>query len=176
MGAGPSNRFPARLERRHLGRNVRVHGPLDDLGISVKLIVREKAPTPPVGRVEHDRQAPLRIAAPGTRARARKGPGVWRPRTRPSGADQIERRQRPGQRLDTKTRIESQRMSVMPNCAMIDPSISSTIECTTDCGWITTSIWFAPTRQPVRLDDLQPLFINVAESIVILRPIRQVGW
>ena len=50
------------------------------------------------------------------------------------------------------------RMSVTPSCAMIDPSTSSTIECTIDCGWMTTSIWSAPdAEQPVRLDDLEPL-------------------
>ena len=41
---------------------------------------------------------------------------------------------------------------------MIDPSMSSTIECTTDCGWMTTSIWSARhAEQPVRLDHLEPL-------------------
>ena len=50
------------------------------------------------------------------------------------------------------------RMSVTPSCAMIDPSRNSTIECTTDCGWITTSIWSGPdAEQPVRLDHLEAL-------------------
>src|SRR2546426_682841 len=31
-------------------------------------------------------------------------------------------------------------MSATPSCAMIEPSVSSTIEWTTDWGWITTSI------------------------------------
>ena len=41
---------------------------------------------------------------------------------------------------------------------MIEPSISSTIEWTTDCGWTTTSIRSAAyAEQPVRLDDLEAL-------------------
>ena len=32
------------------------------------------------------------------------------------------------------------RRTTQITCARIDPSVSSTIECTTDCGWITTSI------------------------------------
>ena len=67
-------------------------------------------------------------------------------------------------------------MSVTPNCAIIDPSVSSTIECTTDCGCTTTSIWSArtPNSQCASITS-RPLFISVAESIVIFRPIRQVG-
>ena len=69
------------------------------------------------------------------------------------------------------------RMSVGPSWAMIDPSRSSTIECTTDCGWITTSICPGPTPNSQRASiTSRPLFISVAESMVIFRPIRHVGW
>ncbi len=59
---------------------------------------------------------------------------------------------------------------------MIDPSVSSTIECTTDCGWITTSMasGAAPNSQCASITS-RPLFISVAESIVIFRPICHVG-
>ncbi len=41
---------------------------------------------------------------------------------------------------------------------MIEPSTSSTIECTIDCGCTTTSIWLGATcEQPMRLDDLEAL-------------------
>ena len=69
------------------------------------------------------------------------------------------------------------RMSVTPSCAMIDPSVSSTSEWTTDCGWTTTSMadGGVPNSQCASMTS-RPLFISVAESMVILRPIRQVGW
>ena len=69
------------------------------------------------------------------------------------------------------------RMSVTPSWAMIDPSVSSTIECTTDCGCTTTSMAAAgvPNSQCASITS-RPLFISVAESMVILRPIRHVGW
>ena len=69
------------------------------------------------------------------------------------------------------------RMSVTPSCAMIEPSVSSTSEWTTDCGWTTTSIAAdgVPNSQCASITS-RPLFIRVAESIVIFRPIRQVGW
>ena len=69
------------------------------------------------------------------------------------------------------------RMSVTPSCASTVPSTNSTIECTTDCGWIMT-----PTRSAGRSNSQRasitssPLFMSVAESIVIFRPIDQVGW
>ena len=34
-------------------------------------------------------------------------------------------------------------MSVTPSCALNEPSMNSTMECTMDSGWISTSIWSA---------------------------------
>ena len=67
-------------------------------------------------------------------------------------------------------------MSVMPICAMIEPSFNSTIECTIDCGCTTTSICEAgtPNSQCASITS-RPLFISVAESMVIFGPICQVG-
>ena len=67
-------------------------------------------------------------------------------------------------------------MSVMPICAMIDPSFSSTIECTIDCGCTSTSICDegTPNSQCASITS-RPLFISVAESIVIFGPICHVG-
>ena len=50
------------------------------------------------------------------------------------------------------------RMSVTPSCAMIEPSISSTIEWTIDCGWMThVDPVGRHAEQPVRLDHLEAL-------------------
>ena len=68
------------------------------------------------------------------------------------------------------------RMSVTPSCASTVPSTNSTSECTTDCGWIRTSIFVAGTSNSQRASiTSRPLFMSVAESIVILGPMRQVG-
>ena len=68
-------------------------------------------------------------------------------------------------------------MSGMPSWARTERSTNSTIEWTIDCGCTTTSIrsngtsnsqWASRTSRP--------LFMSVAESIVIFAPIRHVGW
>src|SRR5579871_509199 len=68
-------------------------------------------------------------------------------------------------------------MSVVPSWASTEPSIYSTMEWMMDSGWITMSIfskgvlnrkWASMTSNP--------LFMRVAESMVILGPMRQVGW
>jgi hypothetical protein len=54
-------------------------------------------------------------------------------------------------------------MSVMPICAMIDPSFNSTIECTIDCGWHDHfDLRGGHAKQPVRSITSRPLFISVA--------------
>ncbi len=69
------------------------------------------------------------------------------------------------------------RISVTPSCAITDPSISSTIEWTMDCGWTSTSMRAAETSNSQRASiTSRPLFIMVAESTVILGPIFQRGW
>ena len=60
---------------------------------------------------------------------------------------------------------------------MTEPSRNSTIECTIDCGWIDDvdrARRGTPNSQRASITS-RPLFISVAESIVILRPIRHVG-
>jgi hypothetical protein len=51
------------------------------------------------------------------------------------------------------------------------------MEWITLCGWITTSILSAgaPNSQCASITS-RPLFIMVAESTEILRPITQLGW
>src|SRR3989304_4378004 len=68
-------------------------------------------------------------------------------------------------------------MSGTPNCAIMLPSPYSTIEWTTDWGWMSTSIFEGgrPKSQVASITS-SPLFISVAESTVIFVPIRQVGW
>ncbi len=69
------------------------------------------------------------------------------------------------------------RMSVTPSCASTVPSTSSTIEWMIDCGWMRTSILAASTPKSQRASiTSRPLFMRVAESIVIFGPMRQVGW
>ena len=68
-------------------------------------------------------------------------------------------------------------MSVTPICAMIEPSTSSIIEWTTDSGWTTMSISSAPKPKSQWASmTSRPLFISVAESIVIFAPMLHVGW
>ena len=60
---------------------------------------------------------------------------------------------------------------------MSEPSTYSTSECTMLCGWITTSITSGATSNSQRASiTSRPLFIIVAESTEILRPITQFGW
>src|SRR5919112_3397222 len=67
-------------------------------------------------------------------------------------------------------------MSGWPRWASAAPSHSSTYEWTIDCGCTTTSIWSygVPNRWWASISS-RPLFIRVAESIVILPPMSQVG-
>ena len=68
-------------------------------------------------------------------------------------------------------------MSGMPSCARTERSTNSTIEWTIDCGCTTTSIRSngTPNSQCASRTS-RPLFMSVAESIVIFAPIRHVGW
>ena len=68
-------------------------------------------------------------------------------------------------------------MSGSDSWAITAPSVYSTIECTIDWGWTTTSMrskgmskssWASITSSP--------LFISVEESTVIFGPIDHVGW
>ena len=68
-------------------------------------------------------------------------------------------------------------MSGSPSCASTEPSTNSTSECTIDCGWTTTSTRSGGTSKSQRASiTSSPLFISVAESIVIFGPISQFGW
>ena len=68
------------------------------------------------------------------------------------------------------------RMSGEPSCASTEPSMYSTRECTTLCGWITTSMRStgSPNSSCASISS-RPLFIRVAESTEILRPMFHVG-
>ena len=67
-------------------------------------------------------------------------------------------------------------MSFFASWAMRDPSTNSTKEWISDCGWTTTSIC-SPGRPKRKWASMtsRPLFIMVAESIVIFGPIFHVG-
>jgi len=68
------------------------------------------------------------------------------------------------------------RMSGTPSCASTEPSQSSMSECTTDCGCTTTSMRSGGVSKSQRASiTSRPLFISVAESIVIFGPIDQFG-
>ena len=60
---------------------------------------------------------------------------------------------------------------------MVAPSVNSTIECTIDCGWTTTSMRSYPTPNSSWASiTSRPLFMRVDESTVIFGPIFHVGW
>jgi len=67
-------------------------------------------------------------------------------------------------------------MSLTESWAISVPSAYSTSECTRLSGWTMTSMRSPGIRRGDGLDDLEPLFIMVAESTVILAPIFHVGW
>ena len=77
-------------------------------------------------------------------------------------------------------------MSGIDSWAMVAASVYSTMECTTDCGCTTTSIWSKPRPTPsspagwpnssLASMTSRPLFMRVDESTVIFGPIDHVGW
>ena len=69
------------------------------------------------------------------------------------------------------------RMSGVPNCATTELSTYCTMEWITLCGWITTWICagVTPNRNLASMTS-SALFIMVAESTEILRPMTQLGW
>jgi len=69
------------------------------------------------------------------------------------------------------------RMSGCAICASVEPSFHCTRPWTMLCGWIQTSMSAAsrPNSQRASITS-SPLFIIVAESTEILRPIFQLGW
>jgi len=95
---------------------------------------------------------------------ARRGPVQPRPPARARG------------RAHVSAYWMGMRISVAQSCAITLPSLYSTIACTVDCGWTTTSISLGakPNSQQASITS-NPLFISVAESMVILGPIFQVG-
>src|SRR3954454_15570690 len=68
-------------------------------------------------------------------------------------------------------------MSGWPRWASVAPSHRLTSAWTIDCGWTTTSMrsYGVPNRWWASMTS-RPLFIRVAESIVILPPIAHAGW
>ena len=68
------------------------------------------------------------------------------------------------------------RISGVPSCASTELSRHTTIECTMLCGWITTLICSGVRSNNQRASiTSRALFIMVAESTEILRPITQLG-
>src|SRR3954469_4933990 len=68
-------------------------------------------------------------------------------------------------------------MSGWPMCASDAPSLSCTSAWTIDCGCTTTSIRSSGTpKRCIASMTSRPLFISVAESIVIFPPMSHVGW
>ena len=69
------------------------------------------------------------------------------------------------------------RISGTPSCASTAPSTNSTSECTTDCRWM-TAVTFSSGSSYSRMASMisSPLFMSVAQSMVIFAPIFQLGW
>src|SRR3989442_4297112 len=67
-------------------------------------------------------------------------------------------------------------MSGVESWASMEPSTNSTIEWTTLCGWTTTETRAISMSKSQRASIIsKPLLNNVAESMVILRPMTQEG-
>ncbi len=61
--------------------------------------------------------------------------------------------------------------------ARVEPSVNSTIECTTDWGWTTTSIRSkGMSKSRCASMTSRPLLTRVAEFVVTTRPMSHVGW
>ena len=62
-------------------------------------------------------------------------------------------------------------------CAIVDPSVNVTIECTIDCGCTTTSMrsYGTPNSRCVSMSS-RPLLTSDAEFSVFIGPMFQVGW
>ena len=68
-------------------------------------------------------------------------------------------------------------ISGTPSCAITELSSYSTAECTTLCLWTTISICSGLSlKSHIASINSRPLFISVAESMVIFLPIDQLGW
>ena len=68
------------------------------------------------------------------------------------------------------------RMSGVPSCANWLPSVNCTSECTNDCGCTSTVIFSSGTPYRWKASTTsRALFIMVAESMLILAPIFQLG-
>ena len=69
------------------------------------------------------------------------------------------------------------RMSGGDSCAIVEPSVNSTIEWTIDCGCTTTSIrsYGMPNSRCASITS-RPLLTSVALLVVISVPMSQVGW
>ena len=68
-------------------------------------------------------------------------------------------------------------MSGMPSCAFTDPSVNSTMECTIDWGCTTASMRSGVMPNSQRASIISNALLSiVAESMVILAPIDQLGW
>ena len=68
------------------------------------------------------------------------------------------------------------RMSGGEACAIVEPSMNSTIECTIDCGCTTTSMRsYSTSKSRCASMTSSPLFTSVAEFVVTTRPMSHVG-
>ena len=86
------------------------------------------------------------------------------------------RHRRPAAASPARARSGS-RMSGGDAWAIVDPSTNSTMECTIDCGCTTTSMrsYGTPNRRCASMTS-RPLLTRVAEFVVTMRPMSQVGW
>ena len=109
------------------------------------------------------------------------GEALWSGGSKSSGRSRVEverrQRRRPAAPGTSRAYWIGRRMSATPSWAMIEPSTNSTIECTIDLRVdhdVDAGRPETPNSQCASITS-SPLFISVAESMVILRPIRQVG-
>ena len=117
-----------------------------------------------------------RRRAPAGRPGRRRRRGAGTPTSTPWSSRSRRPRRAPGPASRGRGRSGS-RMSGGLACASVEPSTNSTIECTTDCGWTTTSTRSSGTsKSRCASSSSRPLFTRVAELIVTTGPMSQVGW
>ena len=121
---------------------------------------------------------PPASAAARTVSYAGKAPGASGSKARlPHSAGTVVRATEGSRSGNVSAYWIGRRMSGCPSCALYEPSVNSTSECTTLWGWITASILEYGSRyNHLASMTSNALLTRVAESIVIFGPIRQVGW
>ena len=172
--------FEERLERADRLRAEPVEHGVDHLGDPEEgePAGEERVDRDLVGGVQHARRGPAgRRGLPG-KPQAREGVAVDGLEGQAAERDQVERGDRQRRPVGVVQGVGDRDAHVgIAEVGERRPVAEVTRLWMIDCGWTTTSIrsYGVPKRWCASITS-SPLFISVAESIVILPPIAQVGW